>query len=317
MTATPRVTMGVMAFNNEQYLATALDGVLAQDFTDFEIVICDNRSTDSTWDICRAYADKDERIRIFQNEKNLGFSGNFNRVVSLARGEYFRLTAHDDLIEPTLLSKCVPVLDAHPDTVLVYPYSSVIDGDGNDLGDWDDVGELLDMRGRRRIVKLVKTWRLCNELFGVIRTDVLRQTKLYAPFSSTDMRLLVELAARGKFRVVPETLFRRRVHAASSFRSDKPAGTGEHMRWLEPELAAKVKKMSARRDRTGGDYFILSRSTLRALLTSELPVGERVADAATFGSVFHYRQARIFLGKWRRKITRTPIAPAPWDAPAP
>src|SRR5262245_52548107 len=108
----PRVTLGVTAYNNERYLPGAFDAIIAQDFGDFEVVVCDNQSTDATWDICQAYADKDSRFRIYRNDRNLGHSTNYARVVSLARGEFFRLTAHDDRIEPTLLSRCVEALDA-------------------------------------------------------------------------------------------------------------------------------------------------------------------------------------------------------------
>ncbi len=124
----PRVTIGFATYNVERYLAGAFDAVLAQDYPDFEVVVCDNGSTDSTWEICQRYADKDSRFRIQQNETNLGYSGNVARLVSLARGEFFRLTGHDDLMAPTLVGRCVAALDANPRAVLAYARGIAIDG---------------------------------------------------------------------------------------------------------------------------------------------------------------------------------------------
>src|SRR5215469_2085082 len=135
MTSRPKVTMGVATFNVEFYLRNAFDDVLAQDFTDFEVVVCDNGSTDDTWAICEEYAARDSRFRIYRNPRNLGLSGNFRRIVELSEGEYFRWTAHDDRMEPTTLSRCVATLDADPDAVLAYPQARLIDEAGEALFD--------------------------------------------------------------------------------------------------------------------------------------------------------------------------------------
>ena len=106
-------------YNVEKYLPLAIESMLAQDYPDFEIVVCDNLSTDSTWDILESYARKDERIRVYRNPENLGEAGNF-RGGELAKGELFRLAAHDDLAAPTLISRCVEALDAHPEAILAF-----------------------------------------------------------------------------------------------------------------------------------------------------------------------------------------------------
>ncbi len=311
MTDRPRVTLGVMTYNNERYLAGAFDAVLAQDFSDFEVVVCDNQSTDATWDICQRYAAKDSRFRIHRNESNLGFSGNFNRVASLARGEYFRLTAHDDLIAPTLLSRCVEVMDANPQASLVYPHSVVIDGAGNYACDWDDMDELRDPRPSRRLAEVIRTYVLCNELFGLMRTETLRRTKMYRPFSATDVKLLCELAVRGEFHVVPEPLFLRRIHNESSFIGDH--APGELYRWLEPELA-KEGQIPSSYDKPGGDDNRLTIETIKALMGSEFSLPMRLRLTATFATVWHIRRTRRFLGRWRRKLMGVPKEPPPWEA---
>lgn len=313
MAGSPRVSIGVMTFNNGRYLAGAFDAVLAQDFTDFEIVVCDNESTDATWEICERYAATDDRFRIFRNGNNLGVSGNFNRVVGLARGEFFRLTSHDDLMAPALLRRCVETLDANPRAVLAHPLTAVIDGDGNHVCDWDSDLDLREDSPTRRLVRLVGQWILCNELFGLVRTDVLRQTRLFAPFASTDKRLLVELAVRGEFHLIPERLFFRRIHDSTSFRTGRAEAPGGTYGWLEPEHAAKGAP--TRYNRPHGDDGRLTWETTRALLGSDLPLPDRLRDGAAFATYWQYRRARIFAGRHRRRLMRVPIPPAPWDQP--
>src|ERR1700753_3521498 len=113
----PRVSLGMPVYNGEKYLEAALDSLLAQTFTSFELIVCDNASTDGTQAICERYAARDSRIRYERNERNMGASWNFNPVYSLARAPYFKQAAHDDLCEPEFLERCVAVLDRDPDVV--------------------------------------------------------------------------------------------------------------------------------------------------------------------------------------------------------
>src|SRR2546425_9420098 len=97
--AAPQVSVGLPVYNGERYLAEALDSLLTQSYEDFELIICDNASTDRTGEIARSYAAKDKRVRYARNDKNLGAGGNFRRGFALASGEYFRWAASDDVCE--------------------------------------------------------------------------------------------------------------------------------------------------------------------------------------------------------------------------
>src|SRR5215204_5257287 len=110
----PRVTIGLAVYNGEKYLHQAIDSVLAQTFTDFELIVSDNASTDATAAIVLQYAAKDARVRYTRNRENVGSARNFNRLVDLATGEYFKWMAVDDLIAPEFLATCVAALDAEP-----------------------------------------------------------------------------------------------------------------------------------------------------------------------------------------------------------
>src|SRR5262245_31427219 len=118
--AIPRVSLGLPVYNGEGFLRQALDSILAQTFEDFELIISDNSSTDSTPAICHDYKAADARIRYLRNESNRGVAWNHNRVFALSTGEYFKWCAADDLIAPEYLSACLGRLEAEPDAVLCY-----------------------------------------------------------------------------------------------------------------------------------------------------------------------------------------------------
>jgi glycosyltransferase involved in cell wall biosynthesis len=300
-TTAPRVTIGMTLYNVERYLPDALDAALAQDFTDFEIVACDNLSTDRTWAIISDYAARDHRIRASRNDRNLGMAGNFRRVVESARGDFFRLTSHDDLFAPTLLSRCVAALDAAgPGVVLAYPRTRLIDGAGADLGPWRDRGESGSRWAWRRVGSWGANWNLCNELFGVIRTDVLRETHLLSDASvSPDVILLTELALRGRFVEVPEELFFRRMHAGGTHQGDRTLA--EVAEYLEPER----KTRNTRR-------FALSRETSSALRQgTDVPAATRYVSLAAYTASYGLRRVRSRI----RRALGTPTAPAPWQTP--
>jgi glycosyltransferase involved in cell wall biosynthesis len=298
MSPVPRVTIGVTTYNNGRYLAGAFDDLLAQDFSDFEVVVCDNCSTDDTWAICEAYAEKDSRFRIYRNDGNLGHARSFERVVSLARGEFFRKTSHDDRIAPSLLRVCVAALDANPNAVLAYPRGIVIDADGNEVFPCADEPDIQDPSPAARVAHAMAALTYCNALFGVIRTDVLRRSRLLQPFGESDQPFVIEMAARGALHLVPQPLFYRRG-------SDDGASYGgaanvrDRDVLLEPQLAGKRAPL---RGRARNDRLRVYAETVYALGRSELPIRHRIATIGTFSIVWPASRARIRLGAWRQRV---------------
>ena len=92
----PRVSFGLPVRNEEKCIRRCLDSILAQTFTDFEVVVCDNASTDGTRKILEKYAARDSRVRLFLNEENIGQIENCNLVVRVSRGEYFSWIGAND-----------------------------------------------------------------------------------------------------------------------------------------------------------------------------------------------------------------------------
>ena len=299
----PRVTIGMTLYNVERYLPEALECLLAQDFRDVEIVACDNRSTDRTWEIVTGFAARDARVRAFRNDTNLGQAGNFRRVVELSRGELMHFAAHDDLAAPQLVGRLVEALDrAGPDTVLAFAGTRIIGPDGEDLCGWPAEGGLDSPLPWRRVFRWAARWQLCNELFGVIRMDALRRTRLLLDtVVSPDVALLAELAMHGRFVQVPETLFARRMHPGGTHQGER--SVEEIARYLEP--AAGQRQVTRR--------YALLRETTSALLGGDAPAVTRAGCAAAFAGRYAVRQ----VGGRVRRARRAPAQPAPWErAPA-
>jgi len=126
----PRVSIGVPVYNGESYLACALDSMLGQTYGDFELIISDNASTDRTPEICRQYAARDPRVRYLREEQNRGLAWNFNRVVEVSRGDYFKWAAYDDVCAPSFLARTVEVLDNDPHVILATSVAALIDAQG-------------------------------------------------------------------------------------------------------------------------------------------------------------------------------------------
>ena len=99
----PQITVAMPVFNGEGYVHLAIQSVLDQTYSDFELLIVDNCSTDGTLDVVKTFSDP--RIHLHVNSTNLGMVGNWNRSVELATGEYIKFLSHDDLLDATCLEE--------------------------------------------------------------------------------------------------------------------------------------------------------------------------------------------------------------------
>jgi glycosyltransferase involved in cell wall biosynthesis len=291
----PRVSIGLPVYNGEKWLEQALASLLAQTFVDFELIICDNASTDRTADICRAYAEQDVRVRYVRNHENIGGMRNATLAFELSRGEYFRWAAHDDVCEPTLIERLVEVLDGRPEVVAaVSPFTS-IDGQGERLADFcvgiaegpklwlrrKDRLLMTDQNGvrhptegtagtpSRRFREVIMTVGPCEGSYALIRSDVLRRTCLQQPYTSSDNVMLCDLVLRGPFHILDEALFSKRYHAANVHREIGPG----RMVWSRPELA-KTGKVTL-------PYWLQLRGYIRTVTGAPVPFSERIRCAVS------------------------------------
>ena len=219
MGQTPLLSVGLFVYNGERFIEDALESIVNQTFTDFELIVSDNASTDRTGGIAKAYAKRDDRIRYYRNEKNMGAGWNAQRVYQLATGKYFKWAAVDDLLEPDLLRRCVEVLENDPGCVLAYASTREVDLNGSFINNYVTPQKVdsNDPVARFREMLLKKDW--CYQIYGVIRMSALRQLPAQGIYVNGDGVLLVRMSLLGRFYEVPEHLFISRHHSAQSIRT--------------------------------------------------------------------------------------------------
>lgn len=258
----PEISIGMPVFNGERFLKEAIDSLLQQSFADFELIISDNASTDSTEQICRQYVRSDPRVRYIRQSKNMGAMFNWNFVVREAKGRYFKWASCNDRCEPTMLQKYIEVLSNDKDVVLCYGKTWFISDEGESIGACDMDPEILESRPSLRLVRARRELHLNNAMCGLIRLDCLLETRLNRPYAAGDMVLMTEIALRGGYRLLPDVLlFRRRgKESASNFLSER-----ELAKFLNPNGNPNV--MGAWR--RNGDY-------LWAVLRARIPMREKI-----------------------------------------
>lgn len=237
--STPTVSAILPVYNGENYIRQAIDSVLSQTYRDFELCILDNASTDATEAICRAYAERDRRIRFRRHPKNLGASRNHLLGFQMAQGRYIKHIAHDDAWEPTLLAKSVHILDECPEVVLVYPKTRWIDKNGDTLGDFDSSIDFSSERARDRLRSTVHGRHRAYPIFGLARYSAMAKTDYAQPFVDSDRVWLAQLALQGPFREIPECLFLSREHDGGRY-----AGTTntphQALAWFDPTIKQQL-----------------------------------------------------------------------------
>jgi glycosyltransferase involved in cell wall biosynthesis len=116
----PLISVLIPAYNYARFVTAAVDSVLAQTYPNVEIVVCDNRSTDDTLAVLEARYAGEPRVRLFQNERNIGLVPNFNRALTHARGSFIAWLSADDWLLPRHLARKPTVLAAAPQLEVVY-----------------------------------------------------------------------------------------------------------------------------------------------------------------------------------------------------
>lgn len=218
----PKITIGLPVFNGQQYLDEAVASITSQTYSDFELIIADNCSTDDSLAIAKKWQGIDPRIKVIESPTNLGAAPNFNRVFAAAKGELFKWATCDDLIEPDFLQKCVDRMADSPETILVYSDAVKIDGEGNALRLIYDSKMKMKTDSPDPLVRfrdLVLYDHSCISVFGLIRSDALRKTGLIGSYVASDRVLLAQLGLLGPFSRIEQPLIFHREHSGRSTRS--------------------------------------------------------------------------------------------------
>jgi glycosyltransferase involved in cell wall biosynthesis len=219
MNSSPLVSVGLFVYNGERFLEQSLCSILNQTFTDFELIISDNASTDRTAEIVEAFAKRDDRICYYRNEKNMGAGWNARRVYELATRKYFKWAAIDDLIEPDLLQRCVAILESDPGCVLAYARTKEVDENGIFIRNYITPAKADSNDPVERFREMLLIDHYCYQIYGVMRMSALRQLPPQGIYVHGDRVLLARMSLLGRFYEIPEYLFISRRHRGQSVAS--------------------------------------------------------------------------------------------------
>jgi glycosyltransferase involved in cell wall biosynthesis len=253
--APPALSVGLAVRNDPQRIRRCIESVLSQNFTDIELVICDNASDDDTVDTLDEYAREDRRVTVAVNPVNIGSHENMNRVLELSRGTLFRWISADDWLEPQALSQAVRALERHPDAVGVTagftihtpgaaPHYEQYPGEFPSSAD-----------AARRFERMLWFFHAgdakYDPVYGVYRREQLMRSGRLRPSERTDWLLSAELALIGPIAHIHELL----AHRTCTY----PVGVDRaaFRRRLDPMRAEQLKTSPARMYR---DLCALARS---------------------------------------------------------
>jgi glycosyltransferase involved in cell wall biosynthesis len=213
-----QVSVVLTSYNHAKYLKEAIDSVLEQTFSDFELIIWDDASTDESWQIITSYSDK--RIKPFRNDVHRRALWGMNKAISeIAAGEYIAIHHSDDVWEPQKLEKQVAFLDSHPEIGAIFSNASIINENGqifeSSLHIYD---KIFDQPNRTRYAWLNHFFCqgnvLCHPSVLIRKTSFEdSQPYRYGLGLLADLDLWVRLCLRHDIFVMPEKLIRYRVRA--------------------------------------------------------------------------------------------------------
>ena len=209
MNIVPKVSVLMPAYNAASFIKEAIESVLDQTYTDYELVIVDNCSTDNTGEIISKYL-SDKRIKYYRNETNIGVVGNFNKCFSYAQGNYLKILCADDKFHPQLLEKFVAAMDQYPNVAIVASYTQEFGLSAQVLK--PPVSHLIN--GKQLTYEILNNWNYfghpSNVMFKKSGLEVGGFRKEYLWMSDWEMWL--RILSTGDAYFIPEVLSYTRFH---------------------------------------------------------------------------------------------------------
>ncbi len=218
----PLVSVCIPAYNNAAYIKETIDSILNQTYPNLELVICDDKSTDHTVEVIEKI--RDDRIKLYKNEKNLGMSGNWNHCLKRCSGEFIKLICADDMLAKDCLAKEVKALRDYPTAVLAESDTRLFDLNGKQKGFYKRYKESGLVNGK----KIARAGLFVKNYFGAPLANTFRRSAMeraggFDPWYTyiLDYDFWVRLACMGDVYIIHEPL--------NYFRVRNDSNTGEVM----------------------------------------------------------------------------------------
>lgn len=294
---TPLVSVGLPVYNGERFLERAIQSMVDQTLPDWELVITDNGSEDSTAEIARRFTDADTRISYSRNPENLGASKNFEIAFEKTSGKYFAWLAYDDWFDPRYLEACVEVLENNEAAAMCFAEMGVADDTGKVFRTKSEpLGPAIHSPNPIRRLHAV-LWRLEDPtapVFGLCRRHLLAKTGLIRNANEPDRILITELSMLGTIHQIPEMLF---LHHGPPGHTDR-----DNWSWLNPKNIGKPRLAT----------FRIGYHQMRAIIGSEAGVLSKAVMLVDLlvATVVKRTQGKLKAIRKRRRKRREASRPA-------
>ena len=291
MSAAPALSIGLAVRNDPENVKHCVESVLAQDFTDLELVVCDNASDDGTVDTLNELARQDSRMKLAVNTVNIGSHENMNRVLELSRGALFRWISADDWLEPQALSAAVRAFDEHPDALGVTT-GFTIHTPGRAPRFEQYRGEFPDSPDPSRRFERMLWFFHAREttydpVYGFYRREQLARTRRLRPNERTDWLLSAELALMGPILHIHDLLANRGKTYPSraerdAFRRRLDPSQGERLSTSATDLTRELSALARSANLTEAQLHRCRAALLRFWMLEVKGTGRRRLEDAVF-----------------------------------
>jgi len=239
-----QVSVCIPTFNSSKHITECIESVLNQSFSNFEIIVCDNGSTDNTVELIESFNSK--KIKLYLNETNIGMAGNFIKVCKLASGQYIKLLASDDLLEAKALEKSVNAFYENQNLSLVVTSKNLIDNNSKII--FKNFSSIKNGRhkGKKVIKKIIRSGRnpIGEPSFAMFKSDDYSKIGGFDKNHSLllDLDLWLKLLNIGDLYFINIPLGGFRIQPESN--SVKNSGFKNYISWLELIKEYGVRKSS-------------------------------------------------------------------------
>ena len=299
--STPRVSVLIPTYRYAGYLRETLDSVLAQEFTDFEVLVSDDCSGDGTAEILREYAARDARIRIHVQPENIGMVHNWNWCLARARGEFVQFVFGDDMLaRADALGKMVNLLVAHPEAVLAASARNVIDQKSRRVGTRSHLSHPGLHNSADTALRCLMEGNIIGEPSAVMfRRDAGKRGFSASYAQLVDLEMWLHLLERGPLVFTGEPLCCFRQHPLQQTEANKETGV-HHSEILRLVFDYGASPMLAGRDTRTATFYRLYRSRNLA--------GSDPAVAAARSQLMNRLGRRTYCARWLWKKITNPFA---------
>jgi glycosyltransferase involved in cell wall biosynthesis len=223
-----QVSICIPTYNGAQHLSECLDAVLSQSFSNYQVIIVDDQSSDNTWEILNQYAAQDNRISLFRNERNLGLVDNWNRCIELSQGDWIKFVFQDDIIRHDCLERMLKTADVDMPFVLCrrdFFFHSNIDAKTKkglmSIPRFDEIFPGVDLISPSQICQAVLTDS--RNFFGEPTSTLIHRSvfERFGLFNSVmvqlcDLEYWIRVGINTGIKYIPDPLVQFRVHSSSA-----------------------------------------------------------------------------------------------------